>query len=275
MVELKKNGSWAVMLCGGLGSRMGNLTLETPKSLLMVSGKPIIWYSFWTLYKYGCRNFILPLGYLGNMIREYIQQIASNIECNIYMVETGIETSIANRIKKIKKIIPEKTDFLLLNTDTLFDFDIPTMYKVHITNNSLVTLSSVDVISPWGILTVSGENIINFDRNRKVQKLISNHDVKGYGVVNSGIAWINKNALNLINFEKDIDFETELFGSAIKEKRISHYKLDGIWFPIDTPKDLNSINYAFDVEEKPKDILLSALSTINSANYKNQNDIRI
>ena len=89
------------------------------------------------------------------------------------------------------------------------------------------------------------------------------------------IAWINKNALNLVNFEKDIDFETELFGSAIQKKRISHYKLDGIWFPIDTPKDLNSINYAFDVEEKPKDILLSALSTINSANHKTQNDIRI
>ena len=105
------------------------------------------------------------------------------------------------------------------------------MHKVHIINNSLVTLSSVDVISPWG---EAGENIINFDRNRKVQKLISDHDVKGYGVVNSGIAWINKNALNLINFEKDIDFETELFGSAIKEKRISHFKLDGIWFPIDT-----------------------------------------
>ena len=193
MVELQKNGSWAVMLCGGLGSRMGNLTLETPKSLLMVSGKPIIWYSFWTLYKYGCRNFILPLGYLGNMIREYIQQITSDIECNIFMVETGIETSIANRIKKIKHLIPEETDFLLLNTDTLFDFDIPTMHKVHISKQSLVTLSSVEVISPWGILTVSGENIINFDRNRKVQKLISNHVSDGYGVVNSGIAWINKN----------------------------------------------------------------------------------
>ena len=69
-------------------------------------------------------------------------------------------------IKQIKNIIPEKTDFLLLNTDTLFDFDIPTMHKVHITNNSLVTLSSVDVISPWGILTVSGENIINFAQTK-------------------------------------------------------------------------------------------------------------
>ena len=191
------------------------------------------------------------------------------------MVETGIETSIANRIKKIKHLIPEETDFLLLNTDTLFDFDIPTMHKVHISKQSLVTLSSVEVISPWGILTVSGENIINFDRNRKVQKLISNHVSDGYGVVNSGIAWINKNALNLINFEKDIDFETELFGAAIKEKKISHFKLDGIWIPIDTPKDLNSINYAFNIDEKPKDIMLSALSTINSATHKNQTEIRI
>tara|TARA_A100001011_G_C14247267_1_gene816166 strand:+ start:81 stop:911 length:831 start_codon:yes stop_codon:yes gene_type:complete len=272
MKKLQTKGSWAVMLCGGLGSRMGSLTAEKPKSLLMVYGKPIIWYSFWTLYKHGCRNFILPLGYLGKMIQKYIHQITSEVQCNIYTIDTGLESSIANRIKQVKHLIPENKDFLLLNTDTLFDFDIKAMNKVHVMRKSLVTLSSVEVISPWGVLTISGEDIINFDRNRKVQKLISNHTEEAYGVVNSGIAWINKNALKMVDFENENDFETELFGAAIKAKKISHFKIDGIWYPIDTPKDLNSINYAFNSNEKPKEILLSALSTISNSNLKNQNN---
>ena len=206
-MSVQNNQKWAVMLCGGFGSRMGSLTEEVPKPLLIIHERPIIWYSFWTLYKNGFRNFILPLGYLGHMVEEYITEISKDVECNIHFIDTGIETSIAERIKKVSYLIPKDESFFLLNTDTVFDFDV----------NS---------------------------KDRKVQRFMSSHLNDGYGVVHSGLAWIQKSALDYIDFENiGDDFETALFGSAIREQRMAHFPLEGIWVPIDTPKDLAAMNY--------------------------------
>jgi len=237
------DGKWAVVLCGGRGSRMGGLTEKLPKPLLLVHGKPIIWYSFWALYRRGFRNFIFPTGYLGIMIKEYIEIITDNLQCNIYIKDTGIDAPIADRIKNIIHFIPDNEDFFLINSDTLFDFDISSMYDHHINRGALVTLSSVEVISPWGILTIQNNQIVGFDRGRKVQKMVSSQIPNGYGVVNSGLAWVAKKALDLIDFERVHDFETELFGAAIARKRIENFPLNGIWVPIDTPKDLNAFNF--------------------------------
>jgi len=242
-------GKWALMLCGGLGSRMGSLTKDMPKPLLLVHGRPIIWYSFWSLYQKGFRNFVLPIGYLGHMVKDYICEMSQNINCNVYFLDTGTDTPIASRIQQVSHFIPDGQDFFLLNTDTVFNFDVVSMYHHHVEREALVTLSSVEVISPWGILTVDGDDIVAFDRDRKVQRLVSSHISKGYGVVNSGLAWINKSALNLINFDDIGDFETDLFGAVIKEGRMSHFALNGIWIPIDTPKDLAAINYAIEADE--------------------------
>jgi len=245
----KSNGKWAIMLCGGMGSRMGSLTKSTPKSLLEVHGKPIIWYAFWNLYRKGFRHFILPLGFLGNMIKDYLVQISRNLDCDIYFVETGEDTSIADRIRRVCHLIPSDEHFFLLNTDTIFDFDINAMYSHHIKSDALVTLSSVEVISPWGILTVANEKVVGFDRNRKVQRLISSQSKDSFGVVNSGLAWIKKSALDLLDFYRIGDFETDLFNAAILEGRVAHVKLEGVWVPIDTPKDLAAINYTLDTDE--------------------------
>ena len=240
----EENQKCALMLCGGLGSRMGSLTENTPKPLLLIHEKPIIWYSFWSLYKNGFRNFILPLGYLGNNIKKYINEISRDVECTIHFVDTGLDTSIANRIKQVSHLIPEGESFFLLNTDTVFDFDINSMYKHHIVREDLVTVSTVEVTTPWGMLTVVGDKIIDFDKDRKVQRFMSSHLKDGYGVVHSGLAWIKKSALDYIDFENmGDDFETDLFGEVIRKQRISHFALEGIWVPIDTPKDLEAMNY--------------------------------
>ena len=232
-------GSWAVVLCGGTGSRMGDLTKENPKPLLKVNNKPIIWHACKKLIKSGFKNIIFPIGYKGNKIKEYVKNTFEN-ECNLIFKETGEFSPIAKRMGLIKEIIPESEDFFLLNSDTIFDFDIKEMYNHHIETNSLVTLSSTEVVSPWGIMTISNGKLIGFDRERKVQTLYTS--TKSKGLVNSGLAWINKSSLNLIDLFSDIDFETELFKKVISMNRASYFQINGIWIPIDTPKDLNMIN---------------------------------
>lgn len=238
----------AVILCGGPGSRMGGLVSNKPKTLLEVHGKPILWYIFWSLYKYSFRKIILPIGYKGNLIEDYMKEISSNTDCEIIAVDTGVDTSIGKRMEGISDIIKDDSDFFLLNSDTIFDFDIDKMYRIHRSSNSLVTLSSVEVASPWGIMSIKDDKLIGFTRDRSVQKLISKDAEEGFGLVNSGLAWINKSSLALIDLSSCRDFETAVFQKAIEMQRASYFQIEGTWIPIDTPKDLNSINLTIDDE---------------------------
>jgi len=239
----------AVILCGGPGSRMGSLVSDAPKTLLKVHGKPILWYIFWSLYKCGFRKIVLPLGYEGAQIEDYIEGLSSNTDCEILAVKTGMDTTIAQRIDLISNIIHDDSDFFLLNSDTIFDFDIEKMYQMHTSTNSLVTLSSVEVASPWGIMSVKDEELVGFARARRVSKLISGEAKEGYGLVNSGLAWINKSSLELIELDDCPDFETTLYQKVIDIKRASYFQITGLWVPFDTPKDLNTINLT--IEDEP------------------------
>ncbi len=234
----------AVILCGGRGSRMGSLTEVTPKPLVEVHGKPILWYSFWTLYKHGFRNFILPLGYMGAKIKAYMLEISHGLDCNFSCIDTGEDTPIAGRISQIEKYIPDGEDFFLLNSDTIFDFDVEAMLAVHRKTNALVTLSSVEVVSIWGLIIMDGEQLAGFDRQRKVRHLTSDDLPGKHGLVNSGLAWLNKDALSQIDLKTCGDFESTLYQRMIDLNRAAHYQIQGEWFPIDTPKDLRTINLA-------------------------------
>ena len=236
---------WAVVLCGGRGNRLGDITETTPKPLVEVHGKPILWYTFWTLYDHGFRNFILPLGYKGDMIEEYFISISAATDSQVISIDTGLNTSIAHRMDQIDKFIPDGNDFFILNSDTLFEFDIEDMYQFHKKNNALVTLSSVDVISTWGLIIVRDEKVIGFERERKIRHLFADVE-REEGLVFSGFSWINKKALANIDLQTCGDFETNLYQSAIELGRSAHYPINGLWFPIDTPKDLQIINMMVD-----------------------------
>ena len=99
-------GKWAVILCGGKGSRLGDITETTPKPLVQVHDKPIMWYTFWTLYDHGFRNFVLPLGYKGEIIDEYFRSISADTDSQVISIDTGLDTSIAHRMYQVSNYIP-------------------------------------------------------------------------------------------------------------------------------------------------------------------------
>ena len=235
-------GKWAVILCGGKGSRLGDITETTPKPLVQVHDKPIMWYTFWTLYDHGFRNFVLPLGYKGEIIDEYFRSISADTDSQVISIDTGLDTSIAHRMYQVSNYIPDNIDFFLLNSDTLFEFDIEGMYKLHKKTDALVTLSSVDVVSSWGLILIKDNKITGFDRQRKVRHLFSDGLKDVEGLVYSGLSWINKKAFQNIDLQTCGEFETSLYQSVIDIGRVTHYPINGLWFPIDTPKDFQIIN---------------------------------
>ena len=113
----------AVILCGGKGTRLGLLGKKIPKSLVKIHKYPIIWYIVNALRYHSINHFILPLGYEGHLIKNYLKK---NKECNnlnIDLIDTGLETTISRRIFYIRNKIKSE-NFVLLNGDAIFDFNL-------------------------------------------------------------------------------------------------------------------------------------------------------
>ena len=140
MVESKKT---AVILCGGFGSRLGTLANKLPKSLVKIHGFPILWYIINILKKNSFNHLILPVGYKGKKIKNFIKKNKVFKKMNIDIIDTGIDTSIAKRIFYVKHKI-QSNNFLLLNGDAIFDFDVKDIFQKH----------SEKIVSSWNIVFV-------------------------------------------------------------------------------------------------------------------------
>ena len=120
----------AIILCGGRGTRLGNLGKQMPKTLVKIHGKPILWYILKSLLKNSINHFILPLGYKGNQIKKYIKSEPEFKKLNIDLIETGLDTNISKRIFLVKNKIKSK-NLALLNGDAIFDFHLEKIHQAH------------------------------------------------------------------------------------------------------------------------------------------------
>lgn len=233
----------SIVLCGGISSRMGDLTLNIPKALLKIQSKPIIWYTIGFLIKNGINRFIFPLGYLGQMIEKFLSDIYSDLNIELIFCDTGQNTAIHSRIEQVSNYLDENESFVLINSDTLFKFDLLSMIELHNKKENDITLSSVPVESPWGIITTNNKDeIIGFERNLKVKNLGLIGDVNLVGEVYSGLCLIRNSCLLDFDWKNCFDFETDLFNKYIKKGKVDQFQINGVWYPIDTPKHLSAVN---------------------------------
>ena len=229
----------AVILCGGRGSRLGILSKKIPKTLVSVQNKKIIWFIINILKKNKFNQFILPVGYKAHAIKNFIKKNFKNLK-NIEIIDTGLNSSIASRIYKIKNYI-KSSNFLLLNGDAIFDFDINQIYKKHVKNNYIMTFVSAPTRANFGTIGTQNKKIINFQRDFKFNYVKSKYKQKLKNYVYSGISIMNKVALNK-NFKKYKNFEQKLYPWIIKKFKCNVEELNGFFHSIDNQKDIYTVN---------------------------------
>lgn len=226
----------AVILCGGKGTRLGKITQKIPKSLVKIKGKPIIWYILNMLKKNNFTNFILPTGYKEIQIKQYLNKKIFR-KFNLKIISTGVNAPIAKRIYKINKYI-KSDDFLLLNGDAIFNFDLYKIYSEHIKNKkTYITFLGSETILPYGTITLSKKLVKSFERDVifnavKVSNKKQNtaHIYSGMAIIRSKL--ITKKIKNLKNFE------TEFYPGIIKKFICKFKRIDGFWHSIDNIKDI-------------------------------------
>ncbi|PAB60649.1 glucose-1-phosphate cytidylyltransferase [Anaeromicrobium sediminis] len=238
-----------VILCGGKGTRMREETEYRPKPLVNIGGKPIIWHIMKIYSYFGFNDFILCLGYKGEMIKQYfmgmywknndftINTSNNNLEYhylekeewNITMVDTGSDTLTGGRIKKIKDYIKEDK-FMLTYGDGLSNVNINMLIQHHNKKERLATLTGVHPTSPFGILKIENGIVTSFSEKPVLKDLI-----------NGGFMVLNKEIFNYFP-ENDCPFEKDPLKNLCKTNELAVYEHNGFWTSIDTFKDVQRVN---------------------------------
>mgnify|MGYP003684442603 FL=1 len=129
-----------VILCGGLGTRIGHETKYKPKPMITIDKKPIIWHVMKIYQKFGYNDFLLAAGYKNEMIKNYFKK---SKEFKVKVINTGLHTNTGGRILAVKKHIKSE-NFFLTYGDGLSDVDINKLLKLHLKSKAIATLTAVN-----------------------------------------------------------------------------------------------------------------------------------
>ncbi len=229
-----------LILCGGKGTRLGAIGKKTPKTLIKVQGKPIIWYIIKILIKNGFNHFILPIGYKGVQIKKYFRNNKLFDNSKIELIDTGNNTTIAKRIFKVKKNIISN-NFVLLNGDAIFDFNIKKTFDNHQNKNIDATFIGCTTKLPFGIIAKRKNKIVDFIRDVQFNTVQKKFDKSFKGHVYSGISILKKKLLNK-NFKNFKNFEMLFYPPLIKKNKTAFEEINGFWHSIDNYKDVDDVN---------------------------------
>ena len=241
----KKNYNSAIILCGGKGTRLGILGRKLPKTLIKIMGKPIIWYIMKFLQKNSINHFILPVGYKGEMIKKYFKNNLEFKDVKIDIINTGVSSSIAYRIDKIKKKIISQ-NFILLNGDAVFNFNIKKFLIDHMLAETQITFLGCAAKLSYGIIGLQNGEVKSFERETDFNAISSEKRKNFIGYIYSGISILNKNLIFKIKFKKFKNFEKQFYSKIIKKYKSNFKLINGFWHSVDNQKDLKFFNKKYD-----------------------------
>lgn len=250
----------AVILAGGLGTRLSEETQLKPKPMIEIGGKPILWHIMKIYSYYGIDDFIICCGYKGFIIKEYfanyflhnsditfdIANQTSKIHENtaepwrVTLVDTGENTMTGGRLKRVQKYIGNSR-FCLTYGDGVADINISRLIQCHQANNALVTVSAVQPPGRFGTLDITEAGRVNSFIEKP----------KGDGAwINAGFFVMEPSFLQYLDNDATA-LELEPLNMAAKQGRLSAYKHRGFWQAVDTLRDLRQLNDRWEKNDAP------------------------
>lgn len=216
-----------VILCGGKGTRLGDVAEKIPKPMMPVGDRPILWHIMKIYASHGFRDFVLCLGYKGDRIREYFEK-NNHENWSIEFVDTGEDAKKSERLLKIKDLIKDE-NFFLTYGDGVSDVDLKKLLKFHEYMGLTATITAVKMPSNFGIVHINEDNIIH----KFQEKPILDH------LINGGFMVANK---ALFDYLQKGELENEVFEHLAETKQICAYKHKGNWKSMDTLKENIELN---------------------------------
>jgi len=217
-----------VILAGGFGTRLSEYTDTIPKPMVPVGGKPIIEHIMRTYAMYGHNEFIIALGYKGEIIKKYFENFKENWK--IELIDTGAETLTGGRVKRLEKFIKNETFFLTYG-DGLSDVNINDLLLHHKKNKKIITVTAVRPPARFGSLLIKDSNVIEFD-----EKVI-----KGDNWINGGYFVVEPSIFKYLNGDKEV-LEKDPLEKLAQAAEFCAYKHNGFWQCMDHKVDKDKLD---------------------------------
>jgi|TARA_B110000977_G_C11061537_1_gene486162 glucose-1-phosphate cytidylyltransferase len=217
-----------IILCGGLGTRLGIETKKIPKPMVKVNGIAIIEHIIKKFVSQGYEEFILATGYKHGIIEKYFKNKRYKVKC----VFTGERTNTGGRILKLKKFVNVGENFFLTYGDGISNQNLNKTLKHHKNSLKIGTITTVRPPARFGEVNISNNNIV---KKFKEKPNVSN------GWINGGYFVFNYKIFDFIKKKNEI-FESEPLERLVKQKQLTAFKHKGLWQCMDTPRDKKIIS---------------------------------
>lgn len=250
-----------VILCGGLGTRLREETEYRPKPMVNIGSRPILWHIMKTYAHYGHHEFVLPLGYKGEIIKDYFLHYeamnndvtlelgkgAPEAVCmhnchdeagwKITLSNTGEKTLKGGRLKRVEKYITGDT-FMLTYGDGVADVDIDNLLEFHRSHGKLATVTGVSATARFGELVMDGNNVASFQEK---PELTTHH-----ALISGGFFVFNRKIFDYLTEDADCDLEYGPLEAIAAAGEMKVFRHDGFWFCMDTLRDMDALNRMWD-----------------------------
>ena len=250
----------AIILAGGLGTRLSEETVSRPKPMVEIGGKPILWHIMKIYSSHGVNDFVICCGYKGYVIKEYfanyflhMSDITLDIKSNemhvhrkraepwkITLVDTGDASMTGGRLLRVEDYIKDEEAFCFTYGDGVGDIDISASIKFHKKHKKIATMTTSFPPGRFGSISIEKNVVKNF-----IEK------PKGDGaMVNAGFFVLSPKVLDYLEDDNTV-WEKEPLESLALSGNLMAYKHNGFWQPMDTLRDKLSLEKLWSSDDAP------------------------
>ena len=236
----------AVILAGGLGTRLSEETSVRPKPMVEIGGKPILWHILKIYSQHGITDFIVCCGYKGYVIKEFfanyflhMSDVTFDMQTNamtvhnsvaepwkVTLVDTGDDSGTGGRLRRVKRYLDPGEPFCLTYGDGVADVDITALIAFHKAHNKAVTLTSVQPVARFGALGLKDTQIYSFQEKPADEG----------GWINGGFFVLNPSAIEAVTDDGQM-FEREPIEALVSAGEVHAFFHRGFWQAMDTLRD--------------------------------------
>ncbi len=237
----------AVILAGGLGTRISEETHIKPKPMIEIGGKPILWHILKMYSAHGINDFIICCGYKGYVIKEYfanyflhMSDVTFDLSKNemqvhqhkaepwrVTLVDTGDDSMTGGRLKRVESFIKDEEDFCFTYGDGVSDINLTELIAFHRANGKLATLTAAYPPGRFGALDIAANNTVSSFKEKP----------KGDGgMINGGFFVLSPKVISLIDDDSTV-WERKPLEKLAEQSQLTAYQHHGFWQPMDTLRD--------------------------------------
>ncbi|MDR2489224.1 MAG: glucose-1-phosphate cytidylyltransferase [Desulfovibrio sp.] len=249
-----------IIFCGGKGTRLREETEFKPKPMVEIGGRPILWHIMERYAKFGFKDFILPLGYRGSVIKQYFHDYKicnsdftidlgtgdimaygdAALDWKVTLCDTGEETEKGARIKRVAKHLGSGS-FMATYGDGVADIDIAALLHFHKSHGKLVTFTGVRMPSRFGTVSMNKDGSVKSWQEKPMLNQFTN----------CGFFVFEEAFLAYLSEEESCDLEKTPLEHLAREGQLAMYRHEGFWQCMDTLRDYQLLNHIWDQGRAP------------------------